>query len=134
MLILQPSKIILSPLPSGNSLNHLWQRSSINRADIYKRTSHTPLFNPLCRTIYLHLQKRLRVKQELKRLCESLQAKKIHLNLYCKLVKLKSKFSQEFIMYVLFANVMLLDTLQPGYINPVNFEASHKDSPDHNII
>ena len=60
--------------------------------------------------------------------------KKIHLNLYCKFVKLKSKLSQEFIMYVLFANVMLLDTLQPGYINPVNFEASHKDSPDHNII
>lgn len=37
-------------------------------------------------------------------------------------------------MYVLFANVMLLDTLQPGYKNPVNFEASHKDSPDRNII
>lgn len=46
---------------------------------------------------------------------------------------MKSKLSHEFIVDVLFDNVMLIGTLQPQYINPMKFEAPHKDSAGHNI-
>lgn len=36
--------------------------------------------------------------------------------------KLKSKFSQEFIIDILFANGMFLGTLQPWYIYPMDFK------------